>query len=601
MVASNSLGRLLFIDLGNRRTETREVTGEDIAGWIGGRGLGTRLLRELLPPAADPLGPNNPLIITLGPLTGTVVPMASRFVVTAKSPLTNIFGMSFCGGSLGAEMRTAGYMGVVIQGAAEEPCWLFCEPGGQVQFRDAKSLWGLDAFQTQDRVRAELGDLKTKVACIGPAGENLVKIAAIVSDRRVAGRTGMGAVMGSKKLKAIAFRSASGQKVPVQDDEKLAQLAAECVKKLTASPVTKGLGEFGTPRGIMTMNTVGILPTRNHRTGVFADATCISGERLKNEFTTKKFTTCYRCPVVCSRITEVKEGPYQGAETEGPDYETLWALGSECGNSNIESIIHADMVCDKLGLDTMSVGSAIALAMECYERGLLTREDTGGLDLRFGAHEAMTKLITQIAYRQGLGEALGGSPLDLVKQIPDAQSFAMHVKGLWLGGYDPRGLKGAGLAFATANRGGCHSAGGYTIHAELHGGDARFSTEGKPKLVKGARDMRALYDSAVMCSFSMSVLGTEPPRQMIAAATGVEMDEQAWTSAINRICDTERALSVREGLQPGHDTLPDRLIKEPAPEGPCQGQVVELDGMKKEYYELLGWDPVSGAPKSVSI
>jgi aldehyde:ferredoxin oxidoreductase len=588
--------KILEIDLSEKVIKERILSQEMRRRYLGGRGLGARLLFDELEKEIEPFDPRNPLIFTTGPLAGTNAPMNGKTCVTSKSPLTGIYGMSLVGGYFGAELRLAGYMSIIVKGKSEDPVYLFLNRGNKVEFRSASKIWGMGTDEAQATIRRELEDNAIRIACIGPAGEHLVRIAGIISDKRAAGRCGLGAVMGSKNLKAIAVRKVKNGEISVADPLRFLQTIREAQKKLKDSGTMQTLTHLGTAGTVSVINEAGMLPTRNHQAGRFEDADKISGERLQKIFRIGRSNPCPKCPMPCSSIHRVLQGPYKGSETEGPEFETLYALGSNCHNSNLESIIHADMLCDRFGLDTMSTGSTIAFAMECYERGLIDKEVTEGVDLCFGNDKAIIDLIGKIAYKKGFGNLLSDGSVRASKSIPGSSKYAMHVKGLELGGYDPRGAKGAGLSFATCTRGGCHHAGGYTIFTELYGkGIDRFSIEGKASLVKELRDLRIIYDSATLCTFSSSALGLDIPLPLINSVTGFDLDLSSLIAIADKISDLERKINLREGMGPGDDTLPQRLLKEPMPDGPCKGEIVELGKMLKEYYKITGWDTLSGS------
>ena len=515
-----------------------------------------------------------------------ISPISSKYCVTSKSPLTGIFGMSIAGGYFGSELRRSGWAGVVVKGRAEKPSYVAISDG-KVRIERASDIWGMNTDETQKMIREKMGDEKARVACIGPAGENLVKFACIISDKRAAGRCGLGAVMGSKNLKAIAVRGT--EDVTEADPEAMKEVSTEVIRILVNAPYPQTLSRLGTSNTLMMLNEIGALPTRNFQTGIFEFADSISAERLKEEFRVGKADDEPSCPVLCAMVNRVDHGVYQGSISEGPDYETLYALGTNCGNSCLESIIHADMLCDQLGLDTMSAGGVIGFAMECYEKGILTKDKTDGIELKFGNHEAIIETIKRISRREGFGETLAEGVRACAELFGgNSKRFAMHVKGLELGGYDPRGVKGMGLSFATCTRGGCHHSGGYTVADELHKYD-RFATEGKAGLVKRARNTRIVYDSAMLCALCAGALGLDVPSKLIKAAIGMDANADSLLAISEKIANTEREINVREGMTRTDDTLPPRLLEEPMPEGSSKGQTVELDKMLDDYYKITGW------------
>ena len=556
--------------------------------WVGG-GLNAKLLGDRLKPDTDVYSPGNPVIFTIGPLTGTKSPVGGRFTAGARSPLTGGYGVAFAGSSFGPAMRWSGMQAMVITGASTEPVYLVIK-GDKVEFKDAGKVWGRQTFEAQDMIKEELGDPKAEIACIGPAGENLVKYAAIIAGRRAAARGGIAAVMGSKKLKAVVLSEVGEPDFGVARPDEFKQAAKEALLALAHNPVCKTMNDMGSSFTLDVVHKVGILPTRNFKEGVFEDAHLISGQRLKEEFRVRKTGGCWRCPVGCESHVRVTEGEYAGAETRGLEYETMFALGSNCGNSSLENIIFMDMYCDQLGLDTMSLGVTISFAMECYEKGLLTKEDLGGIELTWGNHQAIKELTGLIARREGIGDLLAEGSAIASQKIKGAEGLAMHVKGLEMGGYDPRGAKGQGLSFATSTRGGCHHAGGYIIGPEVFAGVVdRFATEGKAGLVKGCRNSRIVFDCAIMCTFTTGAMGWEFPVRLLSGAIGKDFSEEELQQVANRVADTEREINLMYGIGREEDTLPQRFLTEPMPAGPSVGQVVELDKMMDEYYQINGW------------
>lgn len=583
------IGRVLEIDLTTQESNITVLDEQEVIDWIGGRGLLARLLSNHLAPGTGYYSPENPLIFTIGPLTGTKSPVGGRYALGTRSPMTGGYGMAFSGGPFGPAIRWSGLYAIVITGASEKPLTLAIQ-GDRVNFRDASHLWGKTTFETQDMLRDELKDPKAEISCIGPAGENLVRFAAIISDRRAAARCGVGAVMGSKMLKAIALTGILKPDVKVARPDEFDTVVKESFKVLAKHPFSKVFRDLGSSLTLSVVQEAGILPTRNFQEGVFEGSENISGKRLKEEFRVRRTASCYRCPVNCESEVRVDKGEYAGAITRGLEYETMFALGSNCGNDNLESIIFMDMYCDKLGLDTMSLGVTISFAMECYEKGLITKEDIGDMDLSWGNHRAIKELTDLIVEKKGFGAVLADGAALASKKIKGSEKLAMHVKGLEMGGYDPRGAKGQGLSFATSPRGGCHHAGGYVIGPEVLAGVVdRFTTEGKAQLVKGVRNSRIIYDCAILCTFMTAQLGWNFPARLLSAVLGVDFTEEQLQAKANRIADLEREINQRFGIGPADDTLPERFLKDPMPAGPSKGHVVELGRMMKEFYYLNKW------------
>jgi len=584
------MGRVLRIDLTKRGFSFTELEERDVVEWLGGRGLVAKILCDELTPETDYCAPENPLVFAIGPLTGTKAPVAGRFVAGARSPLTGGYGMAVSGAEFGPAMRWSGLHAIVISGVSEEPCAVAIQDD-RVTFRDASDLWGKTTFETQDILKKELRDPKAQISCIGPAGENRVRFSAVISGYRAAARCGIGAVMGSKNLKAVTLTQIPKGAYQVARPEAFDGLVKEAYRALVKHPVGKIMRNLGSSFTLEVVNEAGILPTRNFQKGVFEHAKAISGQRLKDEFRVRRTGSCYRCPVTCESEVRVEEGEYAGAISRGLEYETLYALGSNCGNASLESIIFMDMYCDMMGLDTMSFGVSVAFAMECYEKGLITRDETGGLDLSWGNHRVLKEMADLIVKRKGLGAVLAEGVARASKEIKGSEQFAMHVKGLEMGGYDPRGAKGQGLSFATSTRGGCHHAGGYIIGPEvLASAVDRFTTEGKAQLVKECRNSRVIYDSAILCTFNTGALGWSFPARLVSAAMGVDFSEEDLKRTGDRIFNTEREINRRFGIQPSDDSLPDRFLKEPMPGGPSGGQTVELKAMLEEYYKLNEWE-----------
>jgi aldehyde:ferredoxin oxidoreductase len=590
-------GRILDVDLGSEKVEVHPLDGALASTFLGGRGAGIKLLYDNLKQGINPLSSDNIIIFMTGPLVGTIFPCANRLVVTTKSPLTGFYGMSLAGGALGPELKYAGYDGLIVRGEAKQPAYIKIDDG-KVEIEKADHLWGKTTSETKETIQKDIGG-EFKTISIGPAGENLVKYAAIItSDRRAAGRCGVGTVMGSKKLKAIAIRGSGN--VRVKDEKDFLELSSSLSIEINGSPALRSLKDYGTPSTINLVNTIGVFPTRNFQTGVFEGAKLIDGDALK--WHKAKDSACFACPLACSKISYLAN-PWRGwRTTEGPEYETLYSFGSNCGNSDLRSIIIADRLCDELGLDSISTGCSIAFAMECFERGLLSKDEVDGLELEFGNSAAIIELVEKIANRQGFGDFLAEGVRRMSVAIgKGSEKFAMHVKGLELGGYDPRGLKGEGLSMATSERGGCHHAGGYIVLAEGHGQVDRFTTKGKGRLVRDIRTRTVLMDSATLCTFVNRMMSLEVVSKALTYSTGMAFSVSSLEEIGRRIIDAERIFNVREGMRRADDALPPRLIEEPMPEGPSKGQAVELDEMLDDFYEACGWDKKLGAPARQSI
>jgi len=592
-------GKILRVDLTNKKVTAENVDDTLARQYLGGNGFGIKYLYDEVPAGLNPLDPENRLIIMTGPGEGTMLPGAGRAVVVTKSPLTNHFIDSYFGGHFGGELKYAGYDGIIIQGKADKPVYLLIEDD-EVSIKDAEGLWGFDTFQTQFKMREELGeDICTLT--IGPAGEKMVPLACIISGVNAAGRGGTGAVMGSKNLKAIAVKGSKD--VTVADIEGFKKYVKDVVERVKAHPGTgKNLPAYGTTASIKTNNDLGILGTRNWQQEQFEGAVDINGTTTKEKYGAGSIT-CMACPIACSQVTSVNKGIYKGAITIGPEYETLFALGSNCGNSNIESIVRGDQMCDEYGIDTISTGGVIAFAMECYEKGIIGKEQTDGLELTFGNHEAIISLIEKIARKEGFGEILGQGVKKAAEHFGQgAEKFAVHVKGLEVPAHSTRGLPGMAIGYATSNRGGSHQDGRAT--AERIGKVDRDVTEGKGRYAVHVQRMTALCDSIITCRMTENIYGligiTDDHVQMVRLITGMNVDKEELIDIADRIYTLERAFNIREGDESRKtDTLPGRFMEEPIPSGPSAGKVISrelLDKLLDEYYEERGWDKTTGYP-----
>lgn len=594
------VGRILDVDLTRGTSRAIPLEADLATRFLGGRGLAAHLLFEHLPPGVDPLGPDNLLLFASGPLNGTLIPGSNRIVVAAKSPLTDCYAASVAGRDFAAILKYAGCDVLMVRGQAPAPCYLLVADG-EVVVRPAGPLWGALTGPAIEALRREVNDPGASVACIGPAGEHRVRYAAVIVDGHAAGRCGLGAVMGAKRVKAVV---ASGRRgVRVADPRAFLALCREIYPQVMQNPATRNFSETGTAGVVEKASFFGVLPTRNFRQGTFDGVKGIEGGTLINHYKVRD-QACLGCPVACVKVTRVRRGEYAGSWSEGPEYETLYALGSTCGNGDLPSIIHADHLCDQLGLDTMSAGASLAFAMECAERGLLSRADLDGLDLSFGNHRAMVEALRKIATREGAGDFLAEGSRRMARRIGrGSEAFAMHVKGLELGGYDPRGLQGEGLCMATSERGGCHHFGGYLVYAETSGQVDNRATTGKAVLARQARMRTILNDSITHCSFlaSSPALGLDVLARALRLATGLDFTAQHLETVGRRVMTLERCFNAREGLTQADDTLPPRLLAEPLPDGPNRGEVNRLHEMLGEFYAVCGWDPATGVPTRATL
>jgi aldehyde:ferredoxin oxidoreductase len=566
-------GKLLRVDLSARCTSVEEIEEEILHLYLGGRGLGAYLVYNEVPPRGDPLGPENILAFCTGAMTGMRVPTGGRSSMSTRSPLTGTIFDANSGSQFGVRLRWAGYDALVITGQADSPVWLeVTEAGAQIHAAD--ELWEKEIPATVEALKAR----NSAVVSIGPAGENQVLFASIADEGgRSYGRGGVGAVMGSKNLKAI--RAAGTIKPDIANQEMFDFINYEAGKMVEASPRTsQGLPEFGTSVLVNLMNWYGVLPTRNFQVGENKNADNISGERLRDEFLTKR-GACWGCPIGCKRKTEVR-----GQKGEGPEYETIYALGSSLEIDDFETIIEANYLCNRLGMDTMSCGATIACAMELAERGALETE------LAFGRADLLLQTIESIAFRQGLGDQLaeGSKRLSTRCGMPET---AMQVKGLEFPAYDPRGMQGQGLLYATSNRGACHLRGNM-LGPELLGAPKmldRHASSGKAGFLIVMQHTSAVIDSIGMCKFVNFAIGDDFFARLLTTVTGVDFEVQDLQLVGERIWNLERLYNLRAGFTHEDDTLPARFLEEPLQEGGSAGHVVHLEEMLTEYNRFRGW------------
>ncbi len=588
-------GNVLHIFLPEAKTRCEELDEKEAKLFLGGKGLGAYILYKNLEPHVDPLSEKNLLIFATSPLTGTIAPTGNRFCVVTKSPLTGTFLDSHCGGPFGIGMKEAGFDALVISGEADELSLLILEDG-KASLMGAKDLEGMTTLETEERVRKKLGD-SFKVACIGPAGERKALIAGVFSEMRAAGRGGAGAVMGSKRLKAIAVRGE--ESVKVHDPKAFERAAWRAHRMVRMHEVTaRHLPMYGSDNILETINESGALPTRNFQEGTFESASDISGTEWRNKLWIRD-TGCSRCPISCAKVSKIEKGQNGMSFMEGPDYESIWALGALCGIGEKEAIARANLLCDLYGIDTISTGNSVAYAMECYEKGLLNGDDVDNLDMRFGNSLAMLELVEKISKGSGVGKLFengvkrASENLYAKKGDVACLRFAMHVKGMELPGYDPRAAQGMGLGYATSDRGGCHLR-AYTAGQELlgyGGGSNPRRTEGKARLVIEKQNEKAVVDSSGICFYAFFAITLKEVRALLEAATGFEFGSSKNLEKVGeRIYNLTRLFNVREGFRSSDDTLPERLLSEPMSSGPAKGLVVNLGPMLKEYYQLRGWD-----------
>jgi aldehyde:ferredoxin oxidoreductase len=586
--------RILYVDLTTGKTETKPLKEELAKQFIGGIGLGMRLFLDNSKPGTDPFSPDNPLLFITGPLTGTMAPSAGNsYAVVSKSPLTEGINEAKAHGFFGAELKRSGYDAVIFTGKSEKLVYAWIDDES-VQLLDAQNLAGKSPQETEETIREELGDYYIRVSAIGEAGEKLNRIACIINDEfRAIGRGGMGAVMGSKNLKAVAVRGTHDINVANLDEfTEFVRLIHERMK----GPATRKYRTLGTPENVLVLNALAALPTRNFSQATFEGAEKVSGEHL-NERYIKKIIGCATCGMRCDHIGVVQEGEYKGS-TSRVEFECLWAVGPLCGVDRLDAIIEAIRLCDYYGMDGISTGVIVAFAMDLYENGIITKKDTNGLELNFGSHEALVETIKRMGTRKGwLGDVLAEGSMRAAQKIgKGAEKYANHIKGLELPGYDLRTLKTAALGFAVSFRGACHLRSG-AYSPDVKGKVDRFKIEkGRGKIVMDGEDLYNVVDSLILCKFSRGVMyeGLKDMANYYTLATGMEMTPEELLKAGERINNLARVLNIREGKGTRkYDTLPWKIMNVPVPdEGVAKGAVVnqkEFDIGLDDYYSIRGW------------
>ena len=586
--------RILHVDLSTGKTKIEPLKEEMAKKYIGGIGLGMRLFLDNSNAGVDPFSSENPIIFATGPLSGTLAPSAGNsYAVVSKSPLTEGIAESKSHGFFGAELKRAGYDAVIFEGKHEKLVYAWIDDDS-VQLMNAQHLKGKSSHETEIAIREDLGDNYIRVSSIGEAGENLVRTACVINDEsRAIGRTGMGAIMGSKNLKAVAVRGTND--VNVANLEGFTEFIRVIFKRMKG-PAAKKFRTLGTTENVLILNTLAALPTRNFNKATFEDAERVSGEYLNKHYI-KKIIGCATCGMRCEHIAVVPEGPYKGT-TARVEYECLWALGPNCGIGRLDAIVKAIYQCNHYGMDCLSTGGTIGFAMDLYENGILTKKDTEGLDLRFGNHEALLEMVKRIGSRNGwLGGVLAEGTMRAAEKIGSgAVNYANHIKGLELPGYDIRALKTAALGFAVCFRGACHLRSG-AFALDMKGEIDRFRIEkGQGKLVMDLEDLHNIIDSLILCRFSKGVFyeGFEEMAKYYTLATGIKITPEELRQVGERINNMARVINIREGKGTReYDTLPPRIMSVPIPdEGVAKGAYVnrkEFNLGLDDYYEARGW------------
>jgi len=595
---------LMEINLTEHSSQIRHVEDELIQLYLGGRGFGTRLIFDYLKTGVEPLSEENIIFVLTGPLTGTPAP-CMRLTLVTKSPATNTFCASYIGGHIGAEIKTAGYDGIIIIGKSEKPVYLDIV-NDKVKIKDAAGLWGKDTFETETCIKEK--DPRCRVLCIGPAGENLVKYALVNTEYyRHAGRGGIGAVFGSKNLKAIAVRGTKG--VKLARPEKFVNLAKSAWHDLQ-SETTYRYGRWGTLGSVLSSSDTSTFPYKNYQEETFPEAYKISGELADKTLYVKK-RACFGCPIHCGHLSSVRNGFFKGTLVEGPEYETAAMLGGNCAVNDLYGLSYLNMLCDKLGIDTISAGGVLAFVMECYEKGIISKQELNGLDLKWGNINAMAELLRYISVREGIGDILAeGTKFAAVKLGGNASDYAMHVKGLEIPGWTVRSVPGMGLCYATADRGADHQQAN-TCSYEISGAKGpdgvavtRYSPVGKAHFVKTEQDYIASFSCMISCEFAVASIGIHRLLQLYEYATDIELDEKAYLEVGERSFNMTRMFNARDGFSRNEDTLPERFFSGTLSTGIAKGQVLEkkdFSYMLDDYYQLRGWDKKMGIPKNETL
>lgn len=594
------VGQVLKVDLTVGTHEVEELAWDWAESFIGGRGLGARYLYELADPSLDPFDPGTPLIFATGPLTGTNASCGARYMVVTKGALTGCITTSNSGGHWGPELKFAGYDLLIVTGAASSPVYLHVEDD-RVEVRDAGSVWGKGVWDTEDLIKEELGDTDVKILSIGPAGENRVRFAAVMNDKhRAAGRSGVGAVMGSKNLKAVAVRGTGG--VPLADPSGFMQASWDKKSSLKDSKGRQSFTRYGTSATLAPINAIGALPTRNFQLTVFEGADKISGEKINDDYVVAH-KACFACTIACGRVSKISDdaggrfhvhtSPRNWRQAgEGPEYESMFGFGPDVGVDDPELLIAAHWLCNDYGMDPISAGATIAAAIELFEQSAID-EQVAGRALDWGDPGLVLELLEAMALREGFGDELAEGSKRMTEKFGRGE-LAMVSKGQEFAAYDGRAMPGRGLSYATSNRGACH------LKAEVLRADYKDpSHEGKARLVAASENQVSSLDSSGLCLFLNSGATYDHYVEELNRATGLSFTMDDFTRAGERIWNLERVFNLAAGVGPEHDTLPKRMLEEPVPSGPREGMTNPLQEMLAEYYDARDWP--QGRPSEAKL
>jgi aldehyde:ferredoxin oxidoreductase len=589
MFRGGYLGKVLHVNLATRQSRVVDLDESERLSFLGGRGLGALWYARLGGSSADPLSGGNPLSFVTGPLTGVPLPSTTKFSLTTRSPETGLYLCSNSGGNFGPWLKRAGYDALILEGASPRPVYLRIVDE-QATLHDARPFLGLPTRHVRRGLLQDSGDEKAAVLCCGPAAERGVRFSSIlVDDGRAFGRGGAGAVLAAKNVKGIVV-SGHGS-IPVADPARVRAIQREAIRELRQTRAVHT--QYGTAQYVQVINELGCYPARNFQSSHLAGAEGTYAQAMRDRYWTRN-TACFGCPVACGKLCEVKEGPFRGARAR-PEFETIGLFGGSCALTDFAAILASNELCDEYGIDTISAGNAVALAMELFERGEIHMQDTGGAPLRFGDGQASLQVIRLIGERRLVGDLLAKGMRAVQAARPDWSRYILAVKGLPAPAYDPRGFYGMGLAYGTSSRGACHNVGGWTIRDELQSNRYdRYALHGKAELVKRLQDTRAYLDSLGLCTVVRGSLGftDHPTGDVLEAVTGHDFTPEL-TKIGERIYALERSVLNREGVRRADDYLPERFMTETVPDGPAQGRVLAkdmYDVMLDEYYALRGWD-----------
>lgn len=581
-------GNILVIDLKNQSTKFEKTNLEDAKNFIGAKGLGAKILFDRLLPKTDPLSKQNILIFTTGPLTGTSAQTSGRGTVVTKSPQTNLFVDSHFGGFFAMEMKKAGWDIIIINGKSDEYLYIVINDD-KIEFKNASKLWGMECLKTHNYLQKIEGKYRTAV--IGPAGENLVKFSSITFDgHRHAGRGGTGAVMGSKNLKAITIKGT--QKIPIHNPDDFKNKTKEVLRQIKENDFVPKRRKYGTPYWVDVINKEGFIPTKNYQEGYFENANNINAKTMQNKIVDKG-GACFNCVIACWNQSSIKTGPFKDISLVGPEYETIALMGSNLGMSSIEDVAYLNSRCNELGMDTITLGGVLGFAIEAYEKGIISDKDLKGIKIGWGKAKELGKLIDDIAHRKtNIAEILGEGVKNAAKKLgKGSENFAVHVNGLEIPGYDPRGTFGMGLAYATSDRGACHQR-AWTVKAELYDPELeRFSFKNKAQIVKDVQDERAAFFSLVLCDFAP--ISEENCVEMWNLATGFDYTVESYLKCGERIWNLVRLFNLREGHNTYNDKLPERLFNDSFTKGPAKEVLIKRDEFNnslQEYYLIREWN-----------